>query len=370
MSEKIRETSCSRRTLLKAGTGAVAATATGATGTAMAQSDQTYDGYLDNAGNYDGTTVDLTGRESVTIDVGAGNGLQFAPPAVQVDPGTTVTWEWTGNGGAHNVVAEDDSFRSGDTVADEGTTFEQTLDEEGVVKYYCNPHQAGGMKGVVAVGDTAEGQVETPSGGGDGGDGDGASGDGGGSEEPQPDFGGYLDDANNFDGSVMDARGQSSVTVDVGAGNGFAFGPAAVHVDAGTTVTWEWTGNGGLHNVVAVDESFRSGDTVEEAGTTFEQTFEEDGINTYYCNPHEAAGMKGAVVVGDEFATQGGDGGSGGGGDGGESGGGDSGGGGDGGAEAANQLALQTLAAMLALGLLSPIIFVLIARNKLRGTQS
>jgi halocyanin-like protein len=182
MNEHTRETVCSRRTLLKAGTGAAAAAATGATGTAMAQSDN-YDGYLSDVGNYDGTTIDLTGQSSVTIEVGAGNGLQFAPPAVQVDPGTTVTWEWTGEGGAHNVVAEDGSFESGDPVSEAGTTFEQTFDSEGVVKYFCVPHKASGMKGVVAVGDTAQGQVGTAS-GGDGGDGGGSgnesSGGGGG----------------------------------------------------------------------------------------------------------------------------------------------------------------------------------------------
>ncbi|ESP90042.1 halocyanin 2 [Candidatus Halobonum tyrrellensis G22] len=31
-----------------------------------------------------------------------------------------------------------------------------------------------------------------------------------------------------------------------------AFDPAAVAVDAGTTVTWEWTGRGGEQDVVAV----------------------------------------------------------------------------------------------------------------------
>ncbi len=58
------------------------------------------------------------------------------------------------------------------------------------------------------------------------------------------DYGGWFTDTSNFDGTV-DRRGQSAVTVAVGAaGNGgaFAFDPPAVHVDPGTTVTWEWTG--------------------------------------------------------------------------------------------------------------------------------
>jgi halocyanin-like protein len=70
-----------------------------------------------------------------------------------------------------------------------------------------------------------------------------------------------------------------------------------VAVSTGTTVVWEWTGEGGAHNVVAEDGTFDSGETVTEAGTTFEYTFEEAGTYTYVCTPHEAVGMKGAVYV-------------------------------------------------------------------------
>ena len=170
------QTTCSRRALLKASAGATAAAA--ASGTAVAQ-DAPYDGYLSDANLYDGTTVDLTGQSEVTIEVGAGNGLAFDPPAVQVDPGTTVTWEWTGAGGNHNVVADDESFRSGDPVGEAGTTFEQTFEEAGAVKYFCEPHGEVGMRGVVAVGDTAEGDVAAPETGGEGGSG-GEGGEGGG----------------------------------------------------------------------------------------------------------------------------------------------------------------------------------------------
>ena len=74
--------------------------------------------------------------------------------------------------------------------------------------------------------------------------------------------------------------------------------------------------------------------------------------------------MKGAIVVGDDFPTQGG--GSGGDGGSGEGGDGQSGGGGAG---AANQLALGTLAVMLILGLLSPILFLFIARRRMGETR-
>jgi halocyanin-like protein len=116
-----------------------------------------FGGWLVDADNYDGTTIDERGADSVTIEVGAsanGGAFGFAPPAVWVDPGTEVVWEWTGDGGEHNVVAESGAdFRSGDPTSDAGTTFSQTVEDAGIVAYYCNPHRGMGMKGAVAVGD-------------------------------------------------------------------------------------------------------------------------------------------------------------------------------------------------------------------------
>lgn len=153
----------------------------------------------------------------------------------------------------------------------------------------------------------------------------------------RPDFGGWLD---GVDGGFEDARGQSEVTVMVGAeGNDgdFAFGPAGLWVDPGTTVSWEWTGRGGTHNVAAVEgAAFTSGEFVSDAGVHFEHTFEEAGVVTYQCDPHAGLGMKGAVAVGDDVPMAGDGGGSGGGsggggsGDGGSDGGSENGGSGDG----------------------------------------
>ena len=131
-------------------------------------------------------------------------------------------------------------------------------------------------------------------------------GGGGGGE---PDFGGWLGDVSNFD-SVEDMRGSDEVTVEVGVeanGGSYGYGPAAVHVDNGATVAFEWTGNG-EHNVVHQDGDFES-DLLAEAGVNFEHTFDEDGVYNYYCTPHRGLGMKGAVVVGSDYPTAGGGGG-------------------------------------------------------------
>lgn len=110
----------------------------------------------------------------------------------------------------------------------------------------------------------------------------------------------YLADTDNFDGSLTDETDADSVTIEVGAdGNGgaFAFAPAAVSISSGTTVTWEWTGEGSQHNVVAEEGAGFESDRTTEAGFTFEETFEDTGVVTYYCTPHEGIGMKGALVV-------------------------------------------------------------------------
>ncbi len=272
-----------RRSVLRGTAGGTAAALSlSAAGSAGAQESPDVESWLSDTGNYDGTVLDMTGQAEVTIDVGAsGNAgnLSFGPAAVRIDPGTTVTWEWTGNGGPHNVLAEAGpaDLDSGQAVPDAGTTYEHTFETEGVTTYYCGPHRTAGMKGAVVVGDI---QV------------------GGG---VRPEFGGWLAES---DGGYQDARGQAEITVEVGAsGNGgnLAFSPAGLWVDPGTTVTWEWTGNGGPHNVLteAGPADLDSGQAVPDAGKTYEHTFEAEGVTTYYCGPHRTAGMKGAIAVGD-----------------------------------------------------------------------
>ncbi|QKG91485.1 halocyanin domain-containing protein [Halorubrum sp. SS5] len=145
------------------------------------------------------------------------------------------------------------------------------------------------------------------SGGGDGGDGsdggDGGDGSGGGNaaDDVPDEIDEYLSDARMYEGTIMDFTGQDEVTVQVGAGDvGFAFSPAAIRIDSSTTVVWEWTGTGGAHNVASVEASesdFNSGDAVSEEGTTFEQSFDNTGIQLYQCTPHQANGMLGAIEV-------------------------------------------------------------------------
>ncbi len=116
-------------------------------------------------------------------------------------------------------------------------------------------------------------------------------------QEGKPDYGGWLDNANGYDGTA-DFRGESEVSVAVGADNrGLAFEPAAIMIDPATTVVWEWTGMGGGHNVVEENEAFGDDEIVMEESHTYEYTFESATVYRYFCTPHRAQGMRGAVAV-------------------------------------------------------------------------
>jgi halocyanin-like protein len=111
-----------------------------------------------------------------------------------------------------------------------------------------------------------------------------------------------------YDGEILDMREESDVTIEVGSeGNGgsFAYDPSAVAISTGTEVLWEWTGEGGQHNVEAEPEDqigesdfeFSSGEAVDGGDVEYTFTFDESGIALYHCEPHLSLGMKGSIVV-------------------------------------------------------------------------
>ncbi|MCF2238897.1 halocyanin domain-containing protein [Halobacterium salinarum] len=300
---RLDDTALSRRGVLRAAAGTATAVAAGtaAIGAAAAQA---YDGWFSGdakggaVGNYDGTTVDRTGTDEVTIDVGVdanGGTYGFGPAAVRVDPGTTVSFEWVSN--THNILidAQPDGADWGghDPIENTGFTHTHTFDTEGVYTYYCNPHLTMGMKGAIVVG------------------GDSGGGGGGGSDQPTvaADYGDWFTKSadggatGNYTGDTTDKTGTDEVTVEVGAdanGGTYGFGPAAVRVDPGTTVTFKWTSN--THNVLVQSQpdgaDWGGHEPIENEGFTHTHTFETAGVYTYYCNPHLTMGMKGAIVVG------------------------------------------------------------------------
>lgn len=249
--------------------------------------------WLENTDNYDGFE-DYTDSEEVTVAVGAGpQGWQFDPPAIGISPGTTVVFEWTGAGGPHNVEEENEDWDNpGGTIEEAGHTWERTFDSGGTHLYKCWPHEDVGMKGAIFV--DAKGEFDYPN---DGGESQSDYADIGDSTT-EPEYSDWFENVDNFEG-FADHTDADTVTVAVGAGDdGWAFAPPAITVTPGTTVEWEWTGEGGPHNVDGENRDWENpGGTTSEAGHTWERTFDEAGTHLYKCVPHEGTGMKGAVFV-------------------------------------------------------------------------
>ncbi|MGZ5986936.1 MAG: cupredoxin domain-containing protein [Caulobacteraceae bacterium] len=90
---------------------------------------------------------------------------------------------------------------------------------------------------------------------------------------------------------VTPAPAASAASAAVNIDN-FTFGPAALTVPVGTTVTW--TNRDDIpHTLVAVDKSFRS--KVLDTDEKFSFTFTQAGTYDYFCSIHPH--MTGKVVV-------------------------------------------------------------------------
>jgi halocyanin-like protein len=147
-----------RRTFLRSAGGiAVASLVAGCIGGSSSSESgpSSVDDWLSKTRNYNGAITDRTGTNAVTVKVGPKESeYVFAPPAIKISPGTTVTWDWIG-GGRHNVVSTDGTFKSGS--AEVRATFQYTFETAGTSYYYCAPHKSMGMKGAVVVTDTNSG---------------------------------------------------------------------------------------------------------------------------------------------------------------------------------------------------------------------
>lgn len=131
-------------------------TATESTYPEYADVPESVDEYLSDTSNFDGTGVDRTDAEEVSVTVGArGNGgyLAFDPAVVAISPGTTVVWTWSGRGGRHNVASPDDHepLYSGPAISSDSETYAYTFEDSGTYRYVCNPHRFMGMKGAIIV---------------------------------------------------------------------------------------------------------------------------------------------------------------------------------------------------------------------------
>jgi plastocyanin len=120
------------------------------------------------------------------------------------------------------------------------------------------------------------------------------------------------DDGHNHDeGTPQEPSATATVSMRT-EGSGQHYGPHVVWIESGGTVTWEL--ESGTHDVTAYhpdnDKLLRipeaadswSTELLSDHGTTFERTFETEGVYDYFCTPHEAVGMVGTVIVGEPEA--------------------------------------------------------------------
>ncbi len=97
----------------------------------------------------------------------------------------------------------------------------------------------------------------------------------------------------------------STETLTVGPGGETVFEPDSLTIEPGTTVEFVWDSD--THNMVVQSgpDEWEGHEPIEDAGFSYEHTFEEEGTYEYICEPHVAAGMEGTLSV-EEGASSGG----------------------------------------------------------------
>jgi pseudoazurin len=91
-------------------------------------------------------------------------------------------------------------------------------------------------------------------------------------------------------------------------GGQFYYDPIGVQVEPGTTI--RFVNASGSHNAVSYSEDNGKPQRIPSGaegwsspiGQDFEVTLTAEGVYDYYCQPHEALGMVGRIVVGDPAA--------------------------------------------------------------------
>lgn len=88
--------------------------------------------------------------EVVIISVDS-TSLRFTPSEVTITEGDEVRFFWSGQALAHNAVAVDGSFTTGEPEREVDHTVEFPVGTNGTYDFVCEPHESVGMVGTITV---------------------------------------------------------------------------------------------------------------------------------------------------------------------------------------------------------------------------
>jgi len=100
-------------------------------------------------------------EHTITVD---GTNLRFYPDSLTINEGDTVKFMWGGEILPHNSVEENGVFDSGEPEREVDYSYTFDFEQAGSYDFFCEPHQAVGMDGIITVLDVEQQiVVETPS---------------------------------------------------------------------------------------------------------------------------------------------------------------------------------------------------------------
>ena len=94
---------------------------------------------------------DATSQEDVVVVTVDSTNLRFSPSTVTITEGDAVRFFWSGELLAHNAVADDGLFDSGEPSKEVDYTFTFEMGMNGTHTYVCEPHEEMGMVGTIIV---------------------------------------------------------------------------------------------------------------------------------------------------------------------------------------------------------------------------
>ncbi len=97
-----------------------------------------------------GSLSEVSSSEEVVVTVDSTN-LRFSPSTITITEGDSVRFFWSGELLAHNAVADDGLFDSGDAARNVDYSFTFDVGTNGTHQYVCEPHEEFGMVGTIIV---------------------------------------------------------------------------------------------------------------------------------------------------------------------------------------------------------------------------